>query len=141
VHAVALTVPRLSAGCTSTRLPGLVNLEWARRLVGAGQLRKDVCVAKELDQVLLAESNHAESAHSNRGQLGGRTSTLVADHAWACALRRVGCLLRITLFKGLFLGAHYADRARRSSIFELDEPLGEPALSRTPGSPPATRGK
>jgi hypothetical protein len=32
----ALTIPRAPARCTSTRLPGLVSFEWARRLVGAG---------------------------------------------------------------------------------------------------------
>jgi hypothetical protein len=67
----------------STR-PGLVKLERARRLVAAGELGKGVRVTIEFDEVLFAQPNHAESAHSNRGQFGGTTSAFMADHARAC---------------------------------------------------------
>lgn len=135
LHAGALTIPRLSARCTNTRLLRLVNLEWPRRLVGAAELRKSVRVSKELDEVLLTESHHAEPAHRNRRQLGGCTSALVADHARASeatrsqahespilppclpALWRVDCLVRMTLFKGSLIGAYHDDRTRSSSIF------------------------
>ena len=68
---------------TSTRVPGLVNLEWERRLVAAGQLGKGLRVSIDLDEVLFTESNHAESTNCNRRLLGGLTSAFVADHARA----------------------------------------------------------
>src|SRR6185503_4781144 len=102
-------------------------------------LRKRVRVSKELDEVLLTESNHAESANGNRRQLGGRSSALMADHARASeygrsqphastvlaprrpALWRVGCLLRMTLFKGLFLGRQLC----RPHLPLVNSPVGQ----------------
>ena len=80
MHARALTVARgTGEGCARTGL-GLVNLEGARWLMPATELRKGVRRSIQLDQVVLTQADHAELTHGNGGALRGITSAFVADH-------------------------------------------------------------